>query len=468
MSKQERFLIVGGILFFAVLSFVSWFTGIASLGLFIIVLSVGVFAVYRAIEQPIYILAFIAIGSMLGNLVQFADGGLIPFSIFQVFYLFGIGVFIVRWYIMGFPAIYKSGFELELGLFFGLIFLSLLWTPNAEVGFLNAIRIVVLSGVLFLCVNWIKSTQHLVLVLGGLAIIGLVLGVLSIYYTLSNPESVIQDVLTGGTRTASRVRMGQEDPNVFASLFFLPLAFTVAVLFAKLPLWIRGLSGFASIILLITLMITFSRGAWMSAIIMLIAITVMFKQYRLFVFGITAGLLLVASLPEFRYQFINITNRFLDLFSGQLDTSNQIRLLLADASVSMFFDSWLIGVGWRGFPEVFNHYYTSEVALIVKEPHNALYQVYAELGLIGLLVILFVIYKIYTIAWLNVRNARTQWEVILARTLFGTLLAYAIFYQFIGMPFLDNQLWLTTGFVIALSYVIDHKKTTNPPSEISS
>lgn len=39
---------------------------------------------------------------------------------------------------------------------------------------------------------------------------------------------------------------------------------------------------------------------------------------------------------------------------------------------------------------------------------------------------------------------------ILSQALFGALLAYAVFYQFIGSGFLDNQLWITTGLIIAL------------------
>ncbi|KPP96409.1 MAG: O-antigen ligase family protein [Bacteroidetes bacterium HLUCCA01] len=416
----------------------------------------------RGITTPVLLLGVITIASMLGDIVNIVEDGLIPFSLFQITYLGAIGVFIMRWFAGGLGDFRKTGFELEYALFFGLIFLSLLWTPDAERGFMHALRVLVLSGILYLFVNWLRQPREAVWILGTLAVISVFLGALAIYSTINNPQAIIQDVLTDGTRNASRARIGQHDPNVFASMFFLPMAFTAAVVFSKVNLVLRGAGAVALVVMFVAVLVTFSRSSWVSAIAMLVVLALLYRQYRLFTGGIIAAILLIAAIPEFRFIFMNILNRFISLFTDGLDTSNTIRVMLADASVSMFFDSWLLGVGWRGFPDALLSYYNLQQTHGVFEPHNVTYLVYAELGLIGLLLFGFIVYKIAYIAWQNFRMADTVELKIVTSATGVTFLAYSIFYQFLGSGFLDNQLWITTGIILAMHiYLRMPERTAN-------
>lgn len=460
LKTAELYLVGIGILFFIASRSLSYFTGFPPLDLLVIGLIIVATIGLRSVLRPALILILIAIGTMLGDLVHFFEGGIIPVSLFQIFYIGGLVVFVLRWYAGGFPNIVKTGFELELALFFCLVFLSLLWAPDAERGFMHAIRMVVLSGILFLCVNWIREKQQITYICVALVLTGTVIGIAAVLNVMNNPMAIIQDVLTGGTRMANRARFGQSDPNFFASLYFLPVAFTASLVFSRVSIWIRGLAGVFMMIMIASVMVTFSRSAWISLLIMLIVIAVIFKQHRLFLLAAVFGLVIIASIPEFRYLFMNIINRFVGLFTGGLDASNTIRILLIYASFHMFFDSWLIGIGWRGFPDAFGRYYSKLDALDVNEPHNVVYLMYAELGIFGLLLLLFIVYKMFSLGWHNVKFSTGVWEKVLACTLFGTLLAYGVFYQFLGSGFLDNQLWLTTGLIISLKNIIDRKHQT--------
>lgn len=437
---------------FILFRWVTWFTGLPPLEWVFLGGIACLFFALRSLASPVILLILITVGSLLGNLIHVFEDGLVPFSLFQIFYILALVVFVLRWFVTGFSPIRKTGFELELAVFFSLVFLSIFWTPDAERAFLHAIRVVVLSGLLFLCVNWIRTPGDISLVILSMVGVGSLLAVTATYGAINNPVAIIQDMITGGARMAVRARIGQVDPNVFASLFFLPIAYTASLSFSRsIDIWKRILGGIFFVILLSAVLVTFSRSSWMAILVMLLFLAVKNRQYNLFLIATMAALMAIAVLPEVRFLLMNILNRFIDLFTGEVDASNYIRIVLFKTSIQIFFDSWLIGVGWRGFSDAFLSYHNLQETLGVYEPHNVIYLVYTELGILGLLLLIFIVYKIFKIAWENTFFESNPQIVVLSHTLFGTLLAYFVFYQFIGSGFTDNQLWITTGLAISLN-----------------
>ncbi|MDI6401333.1 hypothetical protein QLX67_04945, partial [Balneolaceae bacterium ANBcel3] len=191
VAPSDWLIIMGGIFLFLFLKWVTWALGVPPLEWVALGGAGVVFFLIRSIQYPLLLLVLIAVGSLLGNLILVFEGGLIPFSLFQIFYLFSIGVFILRWFLLGFTPIKKTGFELELALFFGLIFLSILWTPDAERAFWHAMRMLTLSGLLFLLVNWIESPRQISLLILSLIAVGMVLGLLAVYHTINNPMAIL-------------------------------------------------------------------------------------------------------------------------------------------------------------------------------------------------------------------------------------------------------------------------------------
>lgn len=465
-DNRTEWLIAGGVVIvFSFFRLVTWSMGLPPLDLVALAGLIFAYGITRTVTQPVLLLILITTGSLLGNLILIVEDGLIPFSLFQIFYIFGLLVFIMRWFMTGFEPIRKTGFELEIGLFFSLIFLSIIWTPDAEKAFLHALRVLVLSGLLFLFVNWIKKPQEIVWVIYSMIAVGAVIGAIAIIETINNPIAIVQDMYTEGARLAGRARIGQVDPNVFGSLFFLPLAYLATLTFSGISYWKRGVSALFFLVLFAAVLVTFSRSSWVSVLVMLIFLAVFYRQYNLFLFGAAAGIILVIAVPELQYLLQNILNRFMDLFSGEVDASNFIRIMLLDGSLRIFFDSWLLGAGWRGFPEAFLSYYNLQETLGVYEPHNVIYLVYSELGLIGLIIFTFIVYKIFAMAWSNIRMSTTLAHKNIAVALFAAFLAYAVFYQFLGSGFLDNQLWITTGLIIAFNYYL---RNQSDPDEAMS
>ena len=456
-STNDWLIAAGILLLFVFLRYMTRSMGLPPLELVAVAGAGVLYLLTRSVFKPTILLVLITAGSLLGNLILVIEDGLIPFSLFQIFYIFALLVFILRWFMSGFGTIRKTGFELELALFFSLVFVSILYTPDAERAFLHAIRVLALAGLLFLFVNWIKKSRDIDWVIISMVITGSILGLIAIYDTINNPQAIFMNFVTGGTRVAARVRIGQVDPNIFGSLFFLPLAYTASLSFSGESWWKRSIAALFFLLLFAAVMVTFSRSSYVSVLVMLVFLAVMYRQYNLFLIGAGIGVALIIAVPELRFLFINILNRFVDLFTGDVDTSNYLRLVLLEGSLKIFFDSWLLGVGWRGFPDAFMSYYSFQETMGVYEPHNVIYLVYSELGLIGLLLFTFIVYKIFHIAWQNIQLSSTAHQRVLATSTFGAFLAYAVFYQFIGSGFLDNQLWITTGLILSLNYHLKEK-----------
>lgn len=468
-TSSSDLLIVGGVaVLFLLLQGASHLLGLPYLEWILLAALIAALFMLKTIISPVILIVLIAVGSLLGNLILVLEGATVPFSLFQIFYLYSLFIFFLRWLFFGFGPIIKTGFETEILLFFSLIFLSFLWTPDAERAFFHAVRVFMLSGLLLLIVNWAKTPIHIIWIISSLALVGGIIGMVAVIDTINNPIAIIQDLVTDGTRSTSRARIGQVDPNVFASLFFLPLAFTASVSFSKLNPLFRLLSAFFFVLLITAVMVTFSRSSWVSILGMLVILTVLFRQYKLFLLSFVIIAVLAISLPDFTLLLQNILKRFLGIFTGDVDTSNYLRIILFKTSFQIFFDSWLLGVGWRGFPDAFLSYHSIQETLGVYEPHNVIYLVYTELGLIGLFLFTFIVYKIFRIAFSNIRLSIREEEKVLSIALFSAFLGYAIFYQFLGSGFLDNQLWITTGLILSLNFYLRRPSATseNPADDL--
>ena len=209
-----------------------------------------------------------------------------------------------------------------------------------------------LSGILYLFVNWLRQPREAVWILGTLAVISVFLGALAIYSTINNPQAIIQDVLTDGTPGMPVGRASASTiPMCLPPCFSCPWPSRQRWFSQKSTSYYGGAGAVALVVMFVAVLVTFSReSSWVSAIAMLVVLALLYRQYRLFTGGIIAAILLIAAIPEFRFIFMNILNRFISLFTDGLDTSNTIRVMLADASVSMFFRQLAAGRWMAWFP----------------------------------------------------------------------------------------------------------------------
>jgi len=85
----------------------------------------------------------------------------------------------------------------------------------------------------------------------------------------------------------------------------------------------------------------------------------------------------------------------------------------------------------------------------------------AELGIIGLVLFLFIFGKIVIIAYRNVKNSIDEMQKIINVTLFSSLIAFLVFYQFYGGGLNDNNIWMLAGMIFFMKYRQSQKWVSN-------
>jgi O-antigen ligase len=126
--------------------------------------------------------------------------------------------------------------------------------------------------------------------------------------------------------------------------------------------------------------------------------------------------------------------------------------MLGTAAIQMFFDTYSFGVGFDAFGEQFTKYYTLQQTIGVHEPHNITYTILAELGITGLFIFSALVFFIIRDAYENVKASKQNMDEILSISLFTSLIAYLVFYQFYGGALFDSALMLNIGLILS------HKK----------
>lgn len=239
-----------------------------------------------------------------------------------------------------------------------------------------------------------------------------------------------------------------EDPNLCA-LYFIVIFFVSLLNFKTVKKkFLKYLMFCISIISLIVIILTMSRGGWLalagaSIVFVILNIRNFKKESILFVIPIIIVLLISLNM-DYSLQNGKITNHIVDRIQDSLSKDNNEidRVQLMKTAVKMGNDNFLFGVGKGSFP--LNSYkYLGEDSPRYKQqniPHNTILGFYAQQGIVGVLIFIilpsFILYlmikskrkqNIYLISLfiglfihsltINVENVRFLWYI------FGVMLA---------------------------------------------
>lgn len=446
------------ILFFLVIALISFVKSSLFPFAAVVVAGIVITGLFLGFQKPWIMTFFIASGSYLGSLLYLAEGSFLPVTLFQFFLFTALGLYLLHVLYFDSVDIKYTGYELPLLLFLALIFFSLIYSTDRESGLINALRFIFL----LIYAGYVFNTIHSVKVVSGILIMLVALSIglsgFAALETIFNPEIAIQNLTESSNLQRGSVDTLYDDPNRFAAILFLPLAFTFSAINSDLIFKYKAISAASFLILLAGLFSTFSRSGLLSLAIIILITVSLFKNWKMATLIGFILLLVVLAVPQLRnVLFINI-ERILDVLTGAGDDSSGIRVMLGLAGVQMFIDSYFLGVGFDAFSEYFTNYYTTQESIGVYEPHNITYTIMAELGLIGLFFYLFYLYVMVYHAWQNVKLASTQLEKVVSSALLSAFVAYSFFYQFYGGGMLDSNLMLIHGLIFVLFFQLSDKK----------
>lgn len=441
-----------GFLSYTVLCAVSLFIDVMLTSILVILpLLVGV--IVLVLKQPKWIV-LATFGSLyVGNLFYLVPSESFPLTLFKVSLIGVILVFIFNLIQKKQLKIDVTSLEVEIVLLAALISISLVWSPAPMDGMFQFVRFSISLLMCFAIFNLIENrvTIHHIFILLGIAAI--FIAILSVRDLLSNPYAAVQAYMSGGAKIGDRATIVDDDPNVVASLFFLPIFFGASLFSNKNSN--RKLQIFGGIIVAACLagsLATLSRSGLLCVFVGLSIITFRMRSQRLIVSAVLGAILVIAIKPDLILTLTNLVRRFAGLLTGEVDTSAGIRLELLFASWEMFVDSYLMGVGFRGFGPTYQATHFISSLAPVYEPHNMTYTIYSELGIIGFSIVSLVTFRIFNRAFLNLKTDTREdpiWHAV-QLSIFCSLISYFIFYQFIGGAY-NNNLFLiccTLPFVV--------------------
>ena len=351
-------------------------------------------------------------------------------------------------------------FELAVPLaaFLMAVGISLTWSPNQPEATISFVRLVVLTGFLYLVQVMIDGRAAVamtvaamaVAVLGGAAV-GLVQIATAEFYL---PASFVIAVGANAPRATGTFH----NPNTFGTFMMVGLVYLTGVLvLCPLKRYQRVLIGGAALVGAAGLAVTFSRSNWLAALVGVGIILAAAGRLRHLIIAGVFSLVALLAVKEFVPFADHIFTRFVSIITFFQDfesvgrVSGSARVHFVQAALGMFLDNPLLGAGWRAFPVILDGYKPAGFPhwIPTRESHTLLATVIAELGVVGSI-------AAGSIVWVTLKRGIEARRATADLFIRGTLTsAVAVFVSFqVSLSFTadygNNYLWFFTGLLFAL------------------
>lgn len=232
------------------------------------------------------------------------------------------------------------------------------------------------------------------------------------------------------------------NPNILAEYLIMSIPISISLFWSTKKLLKKLIFLVSSLILIGTLILTFSRGGWLGFAFGLLIFVVLVEK-RLLLSLIPAGVLAIFIMPS------SVIHRIATI--GNLsDSSNAYRIKVWTITLDIIRDNWMTGVGFGYIPfrETFIKYIRT---MNVYHAHNMYLETLAEMGIGGFLVFIafiFIIYK-YAIITLMKNNDRYL-KIITAGLLAGlsSVLFHGLFENILYLPRIIVTFWVLISFIL--------------------
>ena|GEM_PF-1870853 len=343
---------------------------------------------------------------------------------------------------------------LDVGI--AVLMLAALWSlphslaPSATV--FSIVRLLGYWAFTLLYTNGVRTEQQLQRIYLVLGITGVVIGVLAlVQYRVPDFSIGNMNIMTapGGMITLRRPSVFFEDPNYLGGFLSVCMIAAAALLVhARSKRWAVAWLVIA-LVTGIGLVVTFSRGAWLGALLGIVVVVLTApKSRRRPLIAVGLALVIAASLSAPRV----IVSRISSMVNVDRDTSVATRYYMYFSAVDIIKDNWVWGTGLTAFEDAYPAYRRPGTLLIVSRPHQLPLSMWAEMGIVGLaaeVILTLVLVRMY---WRKRPLTFSPWEsAALAATV--TLLLQTFFQYFLYFQYL----WL----VLALGVVATRLERTS-------
>lgn len=349
--------------------------------------------------------------------------------------------------------------HLNIGIFSYIIicFISIFISSNLEISartfFAKTMQNIVFFFVVVDTLNTERRIRNLIYIF---FVSSLLLGIDGIYQYFTHKEFIRHRKYYGIPRIHATFPSANDFGCYLASMipFSIVGFFTNKFRFKLFRFLFIGLT----VLLLICLMLTVSRGAWFAFLAAILFMSTWINKLGIFFFGLAA---LIAFLLSFYHPYIKerLSNFF--VFFNKMDLDRE---MVWTAAWKMFMSRPWLGVGLGTFMFNFQKFVVPSYPYGVSYAHNCYLQMSAEIGIIGLVSFLSILalFFYHGIKAISIRKKNFSWYILVAT--FAAVLGYCVqmsvdttFYSLdLGMLF-----WLLLGLGTAAMKMQSPLKATS-------
>ena len=351
----------------------------------------------------------------------------------------------------------KTPFALFLLLFFaGWAGLSLLNSPDFEASFYNYKTLLPQYFVIYwLTISYVKTVRQSIGIIAILLFSALFVSTYGIYQYFSDSLMLTTNWVdvTYFPTLKTRVFSTLYNPNILGSFLVIILALCFGGIFSKIKIYIRVVLVFLAILSVVCLGFTFSRTAWLSFLVVLLYISLLYKRRLLYT------LLPISALTLFLSRDM-IVHRFLSVFRSE-DTSSLLRFALWESTIAMIHNNPFIGIGWNAYQFVYPHYdfFIKNPEVIIYHAHNMYLNIAAEIGLLGLAAFLLLLFQHFFFALNVIKKENTEEENALGIGLSSAFLSVLVG-GFTDYTLFNIELASLFWLMSAVSFVLWRNRTS--------
>ena len=356
-----------------------------------------------------------------------------------------------------------------------VIFSSLFYASDFAVAQESGIDFLKDGAITVILVILINRVENFRKVIWILLIVGIILGTISVYQGISGAydndfwgfgrTGGVQNIV--GATEGNRVAGPIGDPNYYAQILLVLIPLAINRLVNEKHFLLKTLAGWALIVSSLAVVFSYSRGAVVAAVIMVLyAMILRPPKISDLVLGMLLGAIILFFLPA------NYTARIAtipDVFGGTNSVRGEVsfRGRASETIVAwlMFIDHPVFGVGVNNYP-VFYQQYSRTLGLDPRveqrQAHNLYLQVAAETGIAGILVfggILWSLFMGVQSSWRRLVQERFDEFAGLIFSFEIGMVGYLGAALFIHAAY-PRYFWLLAGIAFAVPQITDRLITT--------